>query len=195
MRNYNHIDRYLNKLVDDIYEQPEDTGHTSATQKLVDEWISRLVGVETVLDVGCGTGFLQGMIPDKKYLGVCLGNDYKVALDAGRNVIQADYSFLDFEDNSFDLVVSRHSLEHSPMPLLTLMEWHRVAKTFLCLVVPATEWYGYGGLNHYYVLERGQWEVLIRRSGWEIIWDKVIQMPDADKRPKTNEYWYMCQKR
>ena len=43
----------------------------------------------------------------------------------------ADYNFLEYPDNSFDLVFSRHSLEHSPFPVLTLMEWYRVARDFM----------------------------------------------------------------
>ena len=63
----------------------------------------------------------------------------------------------------------RHSLEHSPMPLLTLMEWHRVARQYLMLIVPNPDYYTYIGKNHYAVMDKQQLSWLLRRAGWRVV--------------------------
>lgn len=172
MRNYKNIDRYLNQLVGDVYDQPEDVGHTQLAHQVIDRWMSGLPSCESVLDVGCGQGFCQEMFEkwNVHYTGVALGNDVIEAQKMGRNVLRADFSFLDFDDDSFDLIFSRHSLEHSFSPLLSLMEWNRVSKQWLGLVVPAPEHFGFYGRNHYYVLNRDQWINLLNKAGWHPIW-------------------------
>jgi hypothetical protein len=128
------------------------------------------------------------------YEGVCLGQDYIVARDLGRNVKKMDFHFLDYPDNSFDLVFARHSLEHSPMPLLALMEWERVSKYWLGLVLPAPEWYTYKGINHYSVMNHEQVENLLHRAGWKIMWNDIDRLPKEAAGEIPHEYWLMCEK-
>jgi SAM-dependent methyltransferase len=192
MRDYTNLERYLNTLAGDIYPQPEDEGHTDLSQEVINRWMSGLTGCESVLDVGCGEGFCQPMFEEWgiKYTGICLGADYLKAKKLERNVQKMDFNFLDYKDESFDLIFSRHSLEHSPMPIISLLEWHRVSKHWLGIVLPAPEHYGFGGLNHYSVMNEAQIEFLISRSGWKVIW-KDIKRKD---RSTPLEYWYMCEK-
>ena len=203
MRDYKHIDRYINTLYSDIYEQPEDKGHTDLAYKVIDLWASRMTTCQTVLDVGCGTGFCEDMFKvwNMEYQGVCLGKDFIVARDLARKVKKMDFHFLEYPDNSFDMVFSRHSLEHSPMPLLALMEWARVAKSWLGLVLPAPEWYGYKGVNHYSVMNHEQVENLLSRAGWKALWNDIDYLPKDDRKSESNpegliphEYWIMCEK-
>lgn len=200
MRNYQHIDRYITQLYSDIYEQPEDTGHTNLAQRVIDKWMSGMTSCNTVLDVGCGQGFCQAFFERWKvaYEGVAIGNDVVVAQELGRNVKRMDFNFLEYEDNSFDLIFSRHSLEHSPMPLLTLMEWARVSKNWLGIVLPAPEWYGFKGKNHYSVMTMEQIKLLLDRAGWYVIWEDIDSIPFEEGRPETirpHEYWIMCEKK
>lgn len=194
MRDYKHIDMYLNMLASDIYPQPEDSGHTALSKKVIDLWMSRLTSCSSVLDVGCGTGFCQDFFFEWNvaYRGVCLGQDYITALENGRSVSKMDFHFLEFENDAYDLVFARHSLEHSPMPLLALMEWYRVSKQWLGLVLPAPEHYTYRGLNHYSVMNQEQVPVLLARAGWKIIWND-IEYKDPEKNIPM-EYWIMCEK-
>jgi SAM-dependent methyltransferase len=174
MRNWTHHDQYVTKLYGEIYPQPDDSGHTRLAEEIIENWMSKMTTCASVLDLGCGTGFCQSMFEkwNVSYEGICLGEDFLEAGKHGRNVKKMDFNFLDYEDNSFDLLFSRHSLEHSPMPLLTLMEWARVSKNWLGLVLPAPEWYTYRGHNHYAVMNMEQIRNLLDVSGWNILWDE-----------------------
>jgi ubiquinone/menaquinone biosynthesis C-methylase UbiE len=185
MRDYGRIDGYLTSLAEDIYPQPEDKEHTAFSLKAVRMCMLR-ADPKSVLDIGAGQGMCEGMFKryGVKYTGVALGADVAKAQVLGRNVIEMDFHFLDYPDDSFDLVFARHVLEHSPMPLLALMEWHRVSKRNLMLVLPNPDHYGYIGRNHYSVMERHQARWLLRRAGWRII----------KKEYTDTEYRFLCAK-
>lgn len=200
MRNYEHIDKYLDQLLADVYPQPQDGGHTALAQEVVDLWMSRLPNVKTVLDVGCGEGFCQPMFEKwgATYQGVALGQDVVNAFNQNRNVTRMDFNFLDFPDKSFDLVFSRHSLEHSPMPILTLMEWSRVSAGYLGVVLPAPEHYTFEGLNHYSVMSVPQFHAIAERANWHPIWTDIKETDfvgsDGITHRQPAEYWIFCEK-
>lgn len=165
-RDFRHLNIYLNRLMQDVYPAPPDDGHTHWARQIFDKAFGNNPFVKTVLDVGCGdTAFMKPWFEaiGAEYTGIAINSN-------SPDVTNMDFTFLDFEDDSFDVVVSRHSLEHSPMPLITLMEWHRVSKAWLCLVLPNPLEYGWVGLNHYSVLHPTQVEFLLKRAGWSIIW-------------------------
>lgn len=170
MRNYRHIDAYLDQLEDDIYGQPPDDGHKKWARRAIAEFGHYFDECETVLDVGCGSGFSEPFWQalGLRWTGVTLGHDANAAKVSGRDIRLQDMSFLDLPDEAVDIVFARHVLEHSPFPLLTLMEWRRVAKKFLLLVAPAPEHWGYRGRNHYAVLEKDQLLWLCLRAGWKL---------------------------
>jgi SAM-dependent methyltransferase len=172
MRDYQQIERYLNSLLGDIYPQPPDPGHQVMLEGITDKWLSVLSGLNSILDVGCGQG--QAFPVLRKYAktveGVTLGTDAAVCNQKGYPVNTSDMTFLPYSDERFNLIFARHVLEHSPMPLLTLMEWYRVAKQWLLLVLPDPDHYTYTGRNHYYVLNRQQIDNLLGVSGWHPIW-------------------------
>lgn len=204
MRNYEHIDKYLDNLLGDLYPQPPDPGHTALAQEVIDMWMSRLPTVKTVLDVGAGQGFCQPMFEKwgATYTGVALGPDVIPAFNAGFNVKRMDFNFLEFEDKSFDMVFARHSLEHSAMPIISLMEWSRVSTSFLGIILPAPEHYTFEGLNHYSVMSVPQFHAICRRANWHPIWTDVKNVahpaPTPDNPNNTvsepTEYWIMCEK-
>lgn len=200
MRDYKFIDGYINKLYQDLYPQPEDEGHTRLARKVIDRWMSRMTTCRSVLDAGCGTGFCQLMFEKYgvRYEGICLGEDFVVGSNLGHNVRKMDFSFLEYDNNSFDLIFARHSLEHSPMPLLTLMEWARVSKNWLGIILPAPEWYTYVGQNHYSVMNMEQIQNLLRVSGWNPIWVETNMRLTDENDPDSrlpHEYWLMSEKR
>lgn len=195
MRDYTKIEEYLNKLAETIYPQPQDALHTSWASESINVFASQFENIKTVLDVGCGEGFCQDFFERHgiAYTGVCLGaDDFRSAVAFGKNVLLMDYSFLEFFDKSFDLIYSRHSLEHSPFPLLTLMEWKRVAK-YIALVLPSPVHWGYFGTNHFYVLNSEQWENLFDAAGMKMLYNfkKTYPIkPNSDEQVEI-EYWYI----
>ena len=197
MRDYKHIDSYINKLYADIYPQPPDDGHTALATKAINHWMSRMTSCHSVLDVGCGQGFCQYAFERHNivYEGVAIGEDVDIAQASGHNVKKMDFSFLDYPDNSFDLIFSRHSLEHSPMPLLTLMEWARVSTNWLGLVLPAPEWYTYKGKNHYSVMSMEQIKVMLDVAGWNLMWEDIDELPNGNGVVMPHEYWLMSEKK
>lgn len=186
MRDYTHIDEYLNELAGDVYAQPEDEWHTQMTYEVLNQWIAGL-DIVSVLDVGCGATAISepffrehGVI----YMGISLGEDVDTARKLGKNVFDADMSFVDLTEGIFDLVWARHVLEHSPMPLLTLMEWHRIARKWLCLIMPNPTHFTYVGRNHYSVMEPHHIVWLLRRAGWKVVQHQLLDM----------EFRFLCEK-
>lgn len=179
MRDYTYIDKYLDELIQDIYVQPDNKGHTKLAKnsmQLLDD-----LAIRSVLDVGCGTGFMQAVFETMgiKYTGLTLGKEAE-----SPNIIQGDFTFSQLAGESFDLIYARHVLEHSPMPLLTLMEWHRISIQYLLLITPNPDKYGYIGRNHYAVMSVNQLAWLLRRAGWRII--KIDH--------QTEEFRFLCTK-
>ncbi len=87
-----------------------------------------------------------------------------------------DQSFLEFEDETFDIIWARHVIEHSIFPYYTLHEFKRVLKQtgllYLEMPAPDTDCHHERNLNHYSVLTRSAWTSLIERAGF-IIADRV----------------------
>ena len=198
MRDYARIDKYLDKLGLEIYPQPQDEGHSALAAESINKFMELAKDVTSVLDLGCGEGFCQDYFVNMKYNGVCLHDDYATAKSLGRSVISADFSFLPFSDQSYDFLYSRHSLEHSPIPLLTLMEWNRVTRKYLAIVVPAPEYWGFSGRNHYFVLNRRQWKNLFNVSGFSVIYEDVKlkkMFVEDDAKESSVEYWFLLEKK
>jgi SAM-dependent methyltransferase len=164
------IEKYLRELSSDIYPQPPDVGHTAWAVEVLEEWKTKLSSCSNVLDVGCGEAFLQTWFEElgMAYSGVCIGQDFSNAKILRKTVYEMDFHSLDFPDSHFDLLLARHSLEHSPMPLLALMEWHRVCNHVMILVLPNPSYWGWAGRNHYSVMNEEQAKFLLDRSGWKV---------------------------
>ena len=182
MRDWLFIDKYYQELLQDIYEQPEDVGHTMMAKEIIEKWFPKMDG-RTVVDMGCGTGFCSDFVEEqgKEYIGIEEGTVSKSPI-----ILNKDFSFTGFKDNTFDIVLSRHSLEHSPFPLLTLMDWHRISKKYLLLVLPNPDYYTYMGRNHYSVMNKQQTRWILRRAGWEVM--------ETDYSEHT-ELRFLCEKR
>ena len=186
MRDYTNFNQYLDRLVDDIYAQPPDESHAAWAMDGMSGMLPS--DVKNVLDVGCGQGFCK-YIFDKSgvdWTGVTIGADYDVCVANYLTVLNLDMTFLSgIRDASYDLVFARHVLEHSPFPILTLMEWRRVAKTNLILIAPAPAYWKYRGKNHYSVATKEQIQWWLQRAGWK----PVIEETFNNSHPLFLKYW------
>ena len=212
MRDYTRFDKYLNNIYSDIYEQPLDAGHAEFA-KVAIEWATKNIIINSVLDIGCGQGFCRDYFESKgiSWLGLTTGKDYDVCRKERLPVTNGYATFIDSEDDRVDTVFARHILEHSPFPILTLMEWKRISTKYLVLVYPAYEYWGVGGRNHYYVLDKERLWYNLTRAGWYPIHEKTLMTTDHlfDKQypsrehpeepypgaPRPVEYWYICEQR
>jgi len=106
-----------------------------------------------ILDVGCGDGwsltYLKRGCPDglalfppkKKFINACgielIHKLVEYAQKKGRNVIQGDIRYLVTEENAFDIIYTRHCLEHLDKPLQALKNIAKMLKpsgTLLAIV-------------------------------------------------------------
>jgi len=176
MKNYTNFDRYYDELLGDVYPQLMDKGHLKNMTEIINTWVYPLE-VDSVLDVGCGFGDARSIFEHFVY-------HYKgISLAENDNSFEQDFNFLG--GNKYDLIFSRHTLEHSPFPLITLMEWYRVSKKWLCLVLPNPKHYTFVGRNHYSVMDASQAAWILRRAGWKINRVSV----------RTDELWFLCAKK
>lgn len=93
---------------------------------------------ETVLDVGCGAGFLGDFLPSKGYVGIEKSPSLSevFAKRSGRVVLARGAERLPFKDNSFDHVVSHSMLQYLPgkdAACLAIREMQRVARKTVIL--------------------------------------------------------------
>jgi ubiquinone/menaquinone biosynthesis C-methylase UbiE len=126
---------------------------------LLDRFRRRLLTVaaethpSTVLDAGCGEGFvtqwLQTGLAGAAVSGVDL---HEAALDRARARVpeaafeRGDVTALPFADGAFDLVVCTEVLEHLDDPRAALAELRRVAGGRVLVTVPHEPWFSAGNL-------------------------------------------------
>lgn len=96
-----------------------------------------------VLDVGCGEGFTLKKLEEKRIGKKNEGIDYSVdAIKIGKkiypelNLSGGDVYNLNYEDNSFDLVICTEVLEHLEDPTKAIQEIKRVSSKYIVFSVP-----------------------------------------------------------
>ena len=90
-----------------------------------------------VLEVGAGNCFLaQSLVKGGNRVTVCDVHFAPQARSPELTYVEGDALKLPFEDNSFDTVISTHTLEHIPQLSQALSELRRVARRRLVIVVP-----------------------------------------------------------
>ena len=104
------------------------------------------------LDVGTGTGQLALYLAGSGFVvtGIDLAENMisHAKQNAGRHKLDIDFQIgdaerLEFEDNTFDVVVSRNLLWTLPDPQKAIFEWRRVMKPGAILVISDGLWMNY----------------------------------------------------
>ena len=131
-----------------------------------------------VLEIGCGLGHLLGWLTDKYEV---FGGDINPwALSQSKvNVPEANYVQLSaedlgmFPDESFQIVISKHNLEHLPNPENSIAEMSRVLSTggLLIMATPNLDspmrkrkgdnWIGYKDPSHISLKPPSEWLELL----------------------------------
>ncbi len=184
-RDWSHFDHYVDVLAEDVYHEPVTEQHTIAAQETVEEMLTDLE-FETVVELGAGTG------PTLDALAALGKQTWAVSIGAEacqHPVLHRDMHFTGLPDASFDLVVARHVVEHSPMPLLLLMEMARIAQRYALVVVPNDDEIWIEWINHYSVLSRPMWRKLFARAGWRVLDEVERPMP-----PDSAEWRFLLEK-
>ncbi len=134
---------HLNKIREAFSEQANEFGNSTLTLAKADylNWMVESLPLEsehTVLDVAAGTAHLSRAIAPKVNKVIAfdltpemLAEGEKAATEAGITNVEfqvGNAEAMPFEDDSFDLVVSRFAVHHFETPSLQLAEKARVCK-------------------------------------------------------------------
>jgi SAM-dependent methyltransferase len=139
-----------------------------------------------VLEVGCGLGHLLGwFVNDYQAFGIDI-NAWALS-QARRNVPQASFALLSAEDLSpfpdatFQIVVSKHNLEHLPNPERSIGEISRILAPggLFLMATPNTgsymlrlkkeNWIGYRDKTHISLKPPSEWLAYIQKYGFRLI--------------------------
>jgi SAM-dependent methyltransferase len=125
------------------HEVSQVQGETDLNEACVTAILENVVG-SSVLDAGCGRGFLAEQL--REVVAEVTGCDL-VQDDAWPNIAATfevgSVEALPFADDSFDTVVCTHTLEHVQRISIALDELRRVARRRLIVVVPRERPYRY----------------------------------------------------
>jgi SAM-dependent methyltransferase len=191
-----------------IYAEGPSEYHKQLTGEVVKQYIDplNLPKNARILDLGCGPGYFLDEMHNREMTnctGVTLSpGDIKTCEDNGHSISQHDMSFLPstggFYDESADLVFARHSFEHSPWPIITLIEWNRVlkhgGKLYIEVPQPNCDRRHEENLNHYSILGSNQLAALLRRTGFEILLFNNLEfdlnLPQGDDTVSVREKFF-----
>lgn len=123
-------------------------------QKLIERFLqavlreARIIRPKTVLEAGCGEGFILERFYKANIGEKQVGFDFSdSALELAKkerphlDIRKGDIYNIPFKDNSFDLVVCCEVLEHLEDPHKALKELHRVSRQYVLLSVPNEPWF------------------------------------------------------
>lgn len=128
------IKNYWNWRAEEYDQTPGHSGFEEEWRKFMKK---NLNSENRILDVGTGTGFLALLLAEMGYevVGIDISEEMlkvakKKAEEKGLKVkfLTGNAENLDFKENEFDAVVSRHLLWTLPNPEKAVSEWRRVAR-------------------------------------------------------------------
>ena len=145
----NEVFGYSSKQFGSLYDRTghvqELQGETDLNKPCTDE-ILRTISGKNVLEVGCGRGYLAGLVSEAGH--EITGCDIVISKKTSEKYpavkfVEGNIEKLPFKDNSFDTVISTHTLEHVQNLPQAISELRRVAKKELIIVVPRQRPYKY----------------------------------------------------
>ncbi len=138
----------------------------------------------SVLDVGCSTGELLDFFKKRGTLTVSGCDISDEARDActSKGILFEKVDLdrrnlaLPYLDNSFDVTICTHVLEHLKYPRIVVREMYRVAKYMVCIVVPAGV--SYDSEKHInYWQNAGELINALLHKDWKFSLEAIISKP------------------
>ena len=128
----------------EYYEQENFWGNEQSPENLnrINAIISLIPNcVESVLDVGCGDGCIINKLHDEGYESYGIDISSKALSYVKCRKKQMPCDNLQFEDNSFDLIISSEMIEHLDDTTFvnSLEEMERVSRKYIIISVPYDE--------------------------------------------------------
>jgi len=184
-----------------IYDEGDSQMHQSLTAQIVTQYIDPLNIPKNakILDMGSGPGYFLDEMKKREYtdvIGITLSpGDIKICEEKGHKIAKYDLSFIPqkdgYYDESVDFIFCRHSLEHSPYPIFTLMEYNRIlkqgGKMYIEVPTPDCERKHEYNLNHYSILGENQLAALLMRTGFDINLFNNFEFDIGGKNPENDE--------
>jgi len=190
-----------------IFTQPivikEDKSITGElTEELFNSIISQLLIPENskFLDLNCGEGIVlekfrehgfvvSGATNNEYYYKFCKTKDFDVKL--------TDFTQIDFDSNSFDLIWARYLLEKSIAPFHILREIRRILNTdgiaYLEMYAPETPAMHEMENDNFSLFSMKVWNALIEKAGFKIITSDTIEF-DLPNGEKDLHYYFVIKK-
>lgn len=165
-----------------LYDEGDSKFHQELTTQVVTTYVDplKLPTDAKILDLGCGPGYFLDEMKNRGYtdvVGVTLSpGDIKICEDKGHTIKKYDLSFLPQKDGytneSTDFIFLRHALEHSPFPVISLIEYNRIlkqgARIYIEVPAPNCERKHEFNPNHYSILGDQQLLALLDRTGFKV---------------------------
>ena len=179
--NHKKFKLYEKKAQRTVYSEVGGGFHDVLIEQQVKTFLPQLnIAKESkILDIGCGPGVFLQVAQKEGYIdliGVTLSKeDLNTCKKLGFQTLHNDMSDLSVDDHSIDLIWCRHALEHSPYPLFTLYEFHRVLKdqAMAFIEVPAPDndriFIHENNPNHYSILGERMWQGLFYKTGFDVV--------------------------
>lgn len=123
-------------------------------RRIIDE-LRMMIGNRevSILDAGCGEGFISRMIAAEFPKARVTGLEYTAealaaAKEMGKGIeyVQGNIMEMPFDDNSFDLICCTEVLEHLDNPDKALMELMRTGREGVLITVPHEPWFCMGNV-------------------------------------------------
>lgn len=193
---------YYDHILSQVYSEGHSLLHREITADVVTRFIDpmNLRKSSRILDLGCGPGYFLDEMKKRGYTdvtGLSLSqDDTDICAANGHRVERSDMNFLTARDESVDLLFCRHSLEHSPFPYITLLEYNRVLKSngrlYIEVPAPDCDQSHETNRNHYSIMGRTMWLSLLQRSGFDVEWyDYKFPITFSDGREPVTESYYV----